>query len=261
MSRGTTGCRPLLLPSISFGSSWTVKEWPALCVHTSAPPQAWRCRARLSPTRAPGADTPRVCLWRFCCCLFVSGRPCRTKSQVKAGEEPARRLSAPSPDLHNLGCRLAFVPQSISQLALTSAQTSPWAPLCQPGPAAPCLEAWLASILGGRPRALPSPAALPREGLLAGLRFDPLAALSDWLALPTSWQGWGAGGSVLQECGDLRLHAKRLPRPQFSLSYLGPVSPRYRGLHFMPLRALTLILSWSFQSLAQWRQFHIYVLG
>ena len=87
MSRGTTGCRPLLLPSISFGSSWTVKEWPALCVHTSAPPQAWRCRARLSPTQAPGADTPRVCLWRFCCCLFVSGRPCRTKSQVESQAE------------------------------------------------------------------------------------------------------------------------------------------------------------------------------
>ena len=70
MSRGTTGCRPLLLPSISFGSSWTVKESPALCVRTSAPPRAQkgppRRSARLSPARAawrgePAAVAALVC--------------------------------------------------------------------------------------------------------------------------------------------------------------------------------------------------------
>lgn len=45
MNIGTTGCRPPLLPSISFGGSWTVKESPALfCAHAAAP----------TPTSIPG---------------------------------------------------------------------------------------------------------------------------------------------------------------------------------------------------------------
>ena len=252
MSRGTTGCRPSLLPSISFGSSWTVKEWPALCVHTSARPQA-----RKGPGDAAPRGLPLQTRSRFACEGSVAASSFR-----EGPAEPSHRLR-----LGKRGSRPTrpWVPAGVCASVRFSAGLD-IRPNLTLGPS---LSAWTrcpmpCSLTGfhprGRPRALPSPAASPRHGLLAGLRVDPLEALSNWLALPTSWQGRGAGGSVLQECGDLRLHAKRLPRPQFSLSYLGPVSPRCRRLHFMPLRALTL-LSWSFQSLAQWRQFHIYVLG
>lgn len=70
MNIGTTGCSPPLLPSISFGGSWTVKESPALFWSRLLPHGTWKQEGRLmwcwsfSPSSVQAqhrADSQHIC--------------------------------------------------------------------------------------------------------------------------------------------------------------------------------------------------------